>query len=93
MKKVRLALALVTSLFACTKEGPTDMGRPGQAPVHFFSRVRYFGDGRTPATDTVWTIKILNDSMYAVFERQHGYVFADQSPAWMEIGRLWKKTF
>lgn len=91
MKKLLLSLALIAGLTACDKEAMTDLGRPGFAPEHYFSRVRFFYDGRTPATDTVWTLKIVGDSMLAVFKRQDGYVYEDHSPTWLDIGRLWEK--
>jgi hypothetical protein len=89
MKKLFVILALA-GLTACGKEQITDLGRPGFAPEPFFSRVRYFYDGRRPATDTVWTIKIVGDSMQAVFKRLDGYIY-EQTPTSLDIGRMWEK--
>ncbi len=91
MKKLLITLALVAGLAACTKEKPEGPTGSGFAPEPFFSRVRYYGDGRQPKTDTIWTIKVMGDSMYSVFSRLNGYVYADHSPTYIELGQLWEK--
>lgn len=89
MKKLLLILAIAASLVSCEKERP-DLGNGGRIlPEWYFSRVRYFGTG-TGATDTTWTLKMLNDSMRAQFAQYNGYVY-EQSAQFVDIGRLWQK--
>jgi len=89
MKKLLLIIAIAAGLTACEKEGPSVLDRE-VLPEWYYSRVRYFHDGRQPATDTVWTLRMVTDSMRVTYAGLHGYVY-DQRTEWTEVGQLWEK--
>jgi hypothetical protein len=89
MKKLLLILAVV-ALVSCEKEtiAPSTGGRI--LPEWYFSRVRYYQAPRTGQTDTTWTLKMTTDSMRIEFKKYDGYVY-EQTPQFIEIGKLWEK--
>lgn len=92
MKKLLFAIAILAGLTACNKEMINENeGRAGQASQWYFSKVKYYYDGRQPNTDTVMTLRLIDDDMKREYDRYNGYIYADHSPVWMEIGRIWEK--
>jgi hypothetical protein len=90
MKKLLLILILVASLVGCSRDEDGFLpSRP--EPDLYFSRVRFYSKEYPQSTDTIWTIRVVGDSMRFTFERLNGYVYDDHSPHWIEIGRLWEK--
>lgn len=97
MKKILLAAIIAISLVACSKqsaelETSAAAAAPGPDPElqKYFSRVRYFHDNRTPAVDTVWTLRLTDSVMVEHYTAQHGYVYADSRTV-TEKGVLWSK--
>lgn len=87
MKKIALFLAIATLLVACSKQS-SDLVEP--TTHSFFSRVQYFKDNRTPATDTVWTLQLFNQQMVDSFAQYHGLVYWESNTV-KEIGVMWSK--
>jgi hypothetical protein len=90
MKKALILLAFVLSLVACTKPQLELGAHQAQAKSTFFSRVQYFKDGRTPGTDTTWTLTMLNQTMIDSFARYNGKVYWESSTV-KEVGVLWTR--
>lgn len=90
MKKITLTLALALSLVACSKQVDRPEAVTATKTETFFSRVQYFKDGRKPATDTVWTLRLLSSDMVTTYQKQVGYVYAETS-TYREVGVLWSK--
>ena len=89
MKKIALLTALVLTLISCSKQA-SDITAPPAPSLKFFSRIQYFKDNRTPATDTVWTLALFNQTMVDSFARHDGQVYWESSTV-KEVGRLWSK--
>lgn len=90
MKKLTLIAALVIiTLVACSKKEGV-LTQPNATPNSYFSRVQFFTDGRKPATDTVWTLKLIDQSMVNAYKGQDGYIYASTS-TYVERGVLWSK--
>lgn len=92
MKKMTLILATMITLAACSRQADDLPVAPAQVPVQktFFSKVDRFKDGRTPATDTVWTLHLFSQNMVDSFARYNGYVYMETS-TFKEVGVLWTK--
>lgn len=97
MKKILIIAIIAINLVACSKQSAdleTRAAAAAPAPdpelQKYFSRVRYFHDNRTPAVDTVWTLRLTDSVMVNHYTTQHGYIFAD-SRIVTEKGVLWSK--
>lgn len=90
MKKAILILSILFTLVACSKQS-SDLVAPVQPKTEqYFSQVNRYKDGRTPAVDTVWTLKILDQVMLDTYTRQNGYVYNETSTT-LTVGVLWSK--
>lgn len=87
MKRTLLLITLVLSLVACTK---TAQDAVLDHPKKFFSRVRYFNDGRKPATDTVMTIEISDPQVEAAFAPNCGKLYTETT-TYREVGVCWQR--
>jgi hypothetical protein len=88
MKRTLLLIALVLSLAACTKTAQDAVLSPNQ--TKYFSRVRYFSDGRQPATDTVMTIQVSGAQMEAAFAENCGKLYTETT-TYRELGVCWTR--
>jgi hypothetical protein len=88
MKRTLLLITLVLSLVACTKTAQDTV--LSATPKKFFSRVRYFNDGRKPATDTVMTIEISGAQMEASFAPNCGKLYTETT-YYREVGVCWQR--
>jgi hypothetical protein len=91
MKKALVFLAFVLALVACSKPHV----EPNQAAVApakttYFSHVNYYKDNRQPATDTVWTMRMMSQAMADSFAKDNGKVYWESSTV-KEVGVLWSK--
>lgn len=90
MKKIALVMiAALLVLASCSKQA-ADLPVAPPTTAKFFSRIQYFKDGRTPATDTVWTLHLFNQQMVDSFARYDGLVYWESTTV-KEVGRLWSK--
>lgn len=90
MKKMTLFLALLVLLVSCTKEQIQREAPLTKAKISYFSRVQFFKDGRTPGTDTIWTLQLFNQQMVDSFSKYNGRVYWESTIA-KEVGVLWSK--
>lgn len=91
MKKMTVILALVITLAACSKDSYVAPVYPQPVEVDkFFSRVKFYTDGRQPATDTVVTIRLLNAAMVEAYQANCGMVYS-QTSYYDEIGVCWQR--
>lgn len=56
----------------------------------YISRVRYYKDNRTPATDTIWTLRLYNQMLVDSFSRYNGRVI-DENNIQVTKDKLWHK--
>lgn len=89
MKKLIIFLSILSLATACTKSNDMQVAQPAQDS--YFSRIRYFNDGRTPATDTIWTLHLISPEMVDSFRRQDGYIYED-SRFYLDRGKFWTKA-
>lgn len=91
MKQIFIAMLLAaTGLVACSKSDSDAYVRPQPTFEHFFSRVNYFTDGRTPYTDTVWTLRLMNQTMIDSFSVYDGRIVSENSYS-IQIDTIWKR--
>lgn len=90
MKKIALFLLLSIALVACTKEQLQKADDPQVSTEKFFSRVRYWKDNRQPSTDTVWTLRLFNQTLVDSFSRYNGTIYQETAVV-KEVGVLWSK--
>lgn len=90
MKQFLLIAALVIALVSCSKDDAQVLSAPVNKADTFFSRVKMYSDGRQPAVDTVFTLKLTTPAMYEQFSQQHGQVF-EQSNTYIMVGVIWFK--
>lgn len=90
MKKAILILSILFTLVACSKQSSDLVTKAEPKLEHYFSQVNRYKDGRTPAVDTVWTLKILDQVMMDTYTRQNGYVYNETSTT-LTVGVLWSK--
>lgn len=91
MKKAIYILAFVLALVACSKPSVERNPAPvATGKTTFFSHVNYYKDGRTPGTDTIWTLRMLNQDMIDAFAKDNGRVYWESSTL-KEVGVLWSK--
>lgn len=94
MKRITLSLLLLAlvGLVACSKNDSDAYIRPSEPPRdYFFSRVNYFTDGRTPYTDTLWTMRLQSQSMIDSFSVYNGRIVA-QTNYYIQIDTMWSKA-
>lgn len=89
MKQLIIALILVLATVSCTKQ-TLEIAPAKPAQETFFSRVKHFTDGRKPATDTVWTLRLTTDALVAQYRAQDGYVYESTS-TYVDRGTLWTR--
>lgn len=99
LRLILLVLCLATiivSVSSCDKqidkpaaEGPKAQ-LPAKGPDYYFSRVRFFKDGRTPSTDTTWTLHLITVPMVEQYRKSDGYIYNETS-TFTEVGSLWSK--
>jgi hypothetical protein len=88
--------AIMASVSSCSKSVDQPVGNGWQAwtapatPDYYFSRVRYFKDGRKPATDTTWTLHLTSEALVQQYQKNDGYVYGETS-TYTELGTLWSK--
>jgi hypothetical protein len=90
MKKIALSLVLALALVACTKDQTLRSDDPQVSTEQFFSRVRHYKDNRQPSTDTVWTLRLFNQTMVDSFTHYNGYVYNETNVV-KEVGVLWSR--
>jgi hypothetical protein len=90
MKKMTIFLLLAIALVACTKEQLNKADDPQVSTEQFFSRVRHYKDNRQPSTDTVWTLRLFNQTMVDSFTHYNGYVYNETSVV-KEVGVIWSR--
>lgn len=87
---------ILTTMSSCDKDINKPVGNGWNAyvvpsaPDYWFSRVRYFKDHRTPATDTVWTLHLITADLVNQYVGQDGYIYAETS-TYSDVGVLWIK--
>lgn len=78
MKKILSTLAILFTLASCNKDA-ADLVPDPPAQEKYFSQVRRYSDGRTPSTDTVWTLKLQSPDLVATYQALDGYVYETTS--------------
>ena len=76
MKKTLLLLTLTLALISCSKNHE-DVEKRYPNLQYFFSQVKFYKDGRTPSTDTVWTLRLIDDTMIESYRKQDDYLYED----------------
>lgn len=81
MKKILLTLATLIMLASCSKQS-ADLPAPDDPPAQdlkFYSQVRHYSDNRTPAVDTVWTLRLESVDLVNYYRAMDGYVYETTS--------------
>lgn len=79
MKKILLTLGTLIMLASCSKQS-ADLPAPDDPQdLKFYSQVRHYSDNRTPAVDTVWTLRLESVDLVNYYRAMDGYVYETTS--------------
>jgi len=92
MKKTLITIAALIMLASCSKQS-AELAAPVDPPVQkekLFSQVMRYKDGRTPAVDTVWTLRLQTQDMVNTYTPLDGYLY-DETSTYRKVGVLYSK--
>jgi hypothetical protein len=85
-------LATLIMLASCSKQS-ADLPAPPDPPangLYFFSQVKRYSDNRTPAVDTVWTLRLETQQLVDYWRQQDGYLY-DSTSTYVKVGVFYSR--